>query len=155
MNALVAGLVIVAVVAVATAVGLLWRSRNGRVRVTTGVADAAPVVRPSDVGLEARSESPFGSAATLLQFSTEFCAYCPQTRVLLGGLAAKHPGVEHVDIDLTRAPAIADRFKVLQTPTTLVLDGEGRIRARIGGAPRPVELAEQLDHILRSHNVSA
>lgn len=152
MNAVIALLVVIGVVAVATAAGLLWRARNGAVKVKTVSADAPKPVRPSDV----ESDAAFGERATLLQFSTEFCAYCPATRRLLGGIADRTPGVEHVDIDLTHAPEIAKRFKVLQTPTTLLLDGGGAIRARIGGAPKPAELSAQLDTILKGdHHVAA
>jgi thiol-disulfide isomerase/thioredoxin len=147
MSPLAAAVVVVTLVAATTLLGMLWRSRQGRVRTTVHPA----LVRPSDVGVDGG----FGERATLLQFSTEFCAYCPATRRVLGGLAGERDGVEHVDVDLTNAPAVAKRFNVLQTPTTLVLDGAGAIRARIGGAPRPRELAERLDQILGETHVAA
>jgi len=138
---------VVALVALSTALGLLWRQSQGRAR---AVRDDA-VVRPADLGLDGG----FGERATLLQFSTELCAYCPATRRLLGGIAEASEGVEHVDVDLTRAPELARRFNILQTPTTLVLDGRGAVRARIGGAPRPAELADHLERILGGHHVAA
>ena len=97
---------------------------------------------------DVRTDEPFGDRATLLQFSTEFCAYCPQTRRVLGGIAERTDGVAHVDVDLTHSPDLAHRFNVLQTPTTLLLDGSGVVRARIGGAPKPVELEASLAAIL-------
>ncbi|MFC4243109.1 TlpA family protein disulfide reductase [Gryllotalpicola reticulitermitis] len=142
MNVLSAVLVVVGLIAVATVVGLIWQRRTGRVAERS--ADPAEIVRPADV----RSEAPFGERATLLQFSTEFCAYCPATRRLLGGIAARTDGVAHVDIDLTRSPELAQRFKVLQTPTTLLLDGSGAVHARIGGAPKAAQLEASLARVL-------
>ncbi|MFC6357268.1 thioredoxin family protein [Luethyella okanaganae] len=136
-------------VAVATALGLFWRSRDGRART---VADALAVVRPADVA----SVVSFGEFATLLQFSTELCARCPQTHTLLSSLARHNPGVVHVDVDLTHRADIAKRFNVLQTPTILVLDDAGVVRTRIGGAPHRHTVQHHLDLIARSdHRANA
>ena len=142
MSALTAVLVVVGLIAVSTVAGLIWKSRTGRVAQTA--AANAEIVTPADVG----ATTPFGEKATLLQFSTEFCAYCPATRRVLGTIADRTDGVEHVDIDLTHSPELAQRFRVLQTPTTLLLDGHGAVRGRIGGAPKRAELEESLAQIL-------
>jgi thiol-disulfide isomerase/thioredoxin len=144
MSTLTAVLVVVGLIAVSTVVGLIWKSRTGRV--TQAPRDSVEIVTATDVGTDA----PFGEKATLLQFSTEFCAYCPATRRVLGGLAEQNEGVEHVDVDLTHSPELAQRFRVLQTPTTLLLDGDGAVRARIGGAPKPAELEATLAAILNN-----
>jgi thiol-disulfide isomerase/thioredoxin len=96
-----------------------------------------------------------GSSATLLQFSTEVCAPCRATHVMLGALAERHSGVAHVDVDITRRADLASRFRLLQSPTTLILDGRGVVRARIGGAPRPAEVAEELGRILGRTTVTS
>jgi len=95
----------------------------------------------------------FGAGATLLQFSTEFCAPCRATARVLGQLGAERPDVRHVEIDLTDRPDLARRFRILQTPTTLVLDAEGTIRARIGGAARPSDVRSILDDLHGSSHV--
>lgn len=146
MNAWAAAAVIVALVAVATAAGLLWRATTGRVRRAKDVK----VVTPAQVGAAS-----FGSSVTLLQFSTEFCAPCRSTARILGGIAGERPGVAHLDVDLTHRPELASRFGVLQTPTTLVLDASGTIRARIGGAARADEVRSTIDSITGSSHVSA
>jgi thiol-disulfide isomerase/thioredoxin len=120
----------------ATALGLLWKSRTGRVR-TTSSADSVDL-----------PEVPLTGRATLLQFSTEVCAPCVPTRRVLGQIAESTDGVSHVDLDLTHRPDIAARFNVLQTPTTLILDRAGVIRARIGGAPRQADVRAALETIL-------
>lgn len=134
-------LVVLALVAAVTAGGVVLRARSGRVRrvdVSTTVVDAATL------GADA-----LGAQATLVQFSTEFCARCPQVRRKLSGIAATHPGVTHVDVDLTNRPALAKRFHVLQTPTTLIVDAGGVVRSRIGGVPTPGTVERELDAMTR------
>lgn len=115
---------IAALISVSTALGLLWRWRVGR-----AVSTPALTVNLADI--------PAGARVTLLQFSTAMCSSCPPTRRLLGDIAADTDGVQHVEIDLTTQPALADRFGILQTPTTFLVDAAGVVHARIGGAPRP------------------
>lgn len=138
MSAPSALLVLLGLVAVATAAGLLWRARTGRVRSTR--ADRVTAAEVGAAGL--------GSRATLVQFSTAFCAQCPSTARVLHGVAGEHDGVEHLDVDLTVRPELARRFGVLQTPTTLLLDARGTVRGRIAGAARPGDVRTALDRIL-------
>ncbi|UAJ78174.1 thioredoxin family protein [Leifsonia sp. ZF2019] len=146
MNGIAALGILLALVATATAAGLVWRATTGRAR----SARRADTVRAAEVGASA-----FGERATLLQFSTEFCAPCAATARVLEAAAREEEGVAHVDVDLTERPDLARRFAVLQTPTTLVLDGTGVIRARIGGAARPADVRGTLDRILGSDHVTA
>ncbi len=149
MNGLTSFALVLGLVAVSTAIGLLWRSRTGRVRKR---ADARTVVTAA--GLD--SPHPFGAAATLLQFSTEFCAPCRTTAVVLGELSAERDGVAHVEIDLTERPELAHAYNILQTPTTFLVDGSGVVRARIGGAPRREDLRVALDDLIgRAHVTTA
>ena len=88
-----------------------------------------------------------------MQFSTEFCAKCPATARLLGSIADEAPGTRHVEVDLTRRADLADRFHVTQTPTTLLLDADGIVRARFSGAPHAHAVRAELDEILGRHHV--
>ena len=124
MSPLAVAAVLFGLVALATVLGLGWRRNNGRVTTAVQAVKAADLV-PT-----------LGADATLLQFSTEVCAPCTATRRILADVAQTTPGIAHVDIDLTSRPELATRFGILQTPTTLVLDSSGTVRARIGGAPR-------------------
>lgn len=141
MNPAVVVVVLVALVGVSTAIGLATRAREGRVREVHRFRK----VTPEELDLTTR----FGSFATLVQFSSEFCTKCPATRDLLEKTAQAQRGVKHVDIDITHRPDIANSFNILQTPTTLVLDETGAIAARIGGAPRPDAITEALNIALR------
>ncbi len=137
MNAVI---VIAALVAGTTALGFAWRLTQGRVRRTDGTT----VVRVADLPGVKR----FARGATLLQFSTEVCAPCRATHAVLGDVASGRSDVDHVDLDLTHRPDLASRFNILQTPTTLILDRKGVVRARIGGAPRRADLTNELERIL-------
>ena len=85
------------------------------------------------------AETPYadqlGERATLVQFSSAFCAPCRATRVVLSDVAAGLSGVTHLEIDAEHHLDLVRRLGVLRTPTTLVLDASGRERARAAGAP--------------------
>lgn len=140
MDPVSVALVLVALVALAVVLGLLWKRGQGRIRHT----DGRTVVRVEDVPGVLR----FAKGATLLQFSTEVCAPCVSARAVLGDLADSRDGVAHIDLDVTHEPGLAGRFGVMQTPTILVLDAKGVVRARIGGAPRRDAVQAELDRIL-------
>ncbi|GAA3516766.1 hypothetical protein GCM10022234_10050 [Aeromicrobium panaciterrae] len=77
-----------------------------------------------------------GERATLVQFSSAFCAPCRATRVLLADIADKTPGVVTVDIDAEENLELTRKLNILRTPTVLVLDARGRITKRASGLPR-------------------
>ncbi|TAL46367.1 MAG: thioredoxin [Salinibacterium sp.] len=140
MNPTVVAGILVGLVAFATVLGLVWRAQQGRIRHT----DGRTVVKAAEIPGIRR----LASGATLLQFSTEICAPCKVTHTVLDGIAHERTNVSHIDLDVTHRPDIASRFHILQTPTTLILDRKGIVRARIGGAPRVDELRVELDRIL-------
>lgn len=129
MDALTIALILGGLIAVSTVVGLVLRSREGRLTTVSQhtlitTAELGPLVH-------------FGPSATLLQFSTEYCTKCPGTRAYLGQVASQTPGVNHVEVDITNRQDLANKYKIMQTPTTFILDDTGAVAARIGGAPRP------------------
>ncbi|WP_431277571.1 TlpA family protein disulfide reductase [Leifsonia poae] len=144
MNGFAALAVLLGLVAAATGAGLVWRSRTGRVRTSR----SNERITAHEVGAAS-----FGTNATLLQFSTEFCAPCRATARVLAEIEGERAGVAHREIDLTHRPDLANRFGILQTPTTLILDGAGTVRARIGGAARVDDVRSTLDDLLRSPHV--
>ncbi|MEP9382436.1 thioredoxin family protein [Nocardioides sp. KR10-350] len=120
----------IAVAAVVLAVGFgLYRAlTDGRFR--------RPAQSPTwDTLAEAAGVRP-GERATLVQFSSAFCAPCRVTRRVLADVADSVPGVVHVDIDAEQHLDVVRRLGILRTPTTLVLDAGGNEVARAAGAPR-------------------
>ena len=57
------------------------------------------------------------------------------------------PGVAHVEIDAEHHLELVRRVGVLRTPTTLVLDAQGREVARAGGTPKRDEVLATLARV--------
>ena len=87
-----------------------------------------------------------GERATLLQFSSAFCAPCRATRRTLSDVAAVVPGVAHVELDAEHHLELVRTLGILRTPTTLVLDAAGREVTRATGAPRKEQVLAALGH---------
>lgn len=90
-----------------------------------------------------------GNRATLVQFSSAFCAPCRATKVVLADVASKVDGVEHIEIDAESHLELVREIGILRTPTTLVLDGAGRVTARAAGVPRREQVLAALDGSVR------
>lgn len=139
-------LIAVAVLAAATVFGLLWRRRDGVLRAQRqrggegeGEGDqVGDTLQADDLGAE------LGEKATLLQFSSAFCAPCRATRRVLGEVAEMVDGVAHVELDAEAHLELVRRLNVVRTPTVLVLDGTGRVVRRASGAPRKPDVIAAL-----------
>lgn len=88
--------------------------------------------------------APLGERATLVQFSSAFCAPCRATRRVLGEVAAVVPGVTHVEIDAEAHLDLVRRLEIVKTPTVLVLDADGRVVRRAAGQPRKADVIAAL-----------
>ncbi|CAL9619775.1 thioredoxin domain-containing protein [Streptomyces althioticus] len=95
-------------------------------------------------GLAAELGAELGERATLVQFSSAFCAPCRATRRVLGDVAAMVPGVTHVEIDAEARLDLVRRLGVESTPTVLVLDAAGRVVRRAAGQPRKADVIAAL-----------
>ena len=129
--------VLLAVLAVTTVAGLVWSRRQGRVRTATHADSLLPTL--TELGVTP------GERATLLQFSSAFCAPCRATKRILGEVAAAVPGVRHVEVDAESHLDVVRRLNILKTPTTLVLDAHGRVTQRAAGQPRKEHILAALD----------
>jgi thioredoxin-related protein len=59
-------------------------------------------------------------------------------------LEAQHDDILHIEVDITNRLDLANKFNILQTPTTLVLDKRGAVTSRIGGAAKPQTIEHEL-----------
>lgn len=99
---------------------------------------AAGQLTASQVGGE------LGDQATLVQFTSAFCAPCRATRRVLAEVAQMMPGVKHVDLDVEEYLDLARELNVSRTPTVLVLDADGAIVKRASGQPRKADVIAAL-----------
>jgi thiol-disulfide isomerase/thioredoxin len=131
--------VIALVVALAAASGLGLVMRRRASGIMKPAASPGPeVLTAEDLG------GPLGPQATLVQFSTAFCAPCRPTRQLLAQVADMVDGVRHVDIDAAERLDLVRRLRISSTPTVLVLDQRGAIVKRASGLPRKADVIAAL-----------
>ena len=133
----------------ASALGLVLRRRAGRFRaarvspVPDGPAPGADVLTEADLG------GPLGRQATLVQFSTAFCAPCRPTRQILTQVAGMVDGVAHVEIDAAARLDLVRRLRISSTPTVLVLGPDGAVAKRAVGLPRKADVIAALGAVIR------
>ena len=153
------GLIALAAALVAASVlGLTLRRRAGRFR--PGPGSRAPGrragqanLRPADgiepnVLTEADLGGPLGPRATLVQFSTAFCAPCRPTRQILAQVAGMVDGVTHVEVDAAARLDLVRRLRINSTPTVLVLDPAGAIVECATGLPRKADVIAALGSVI-------
>ncbi|MFD0971131.1 TlpA family protein disulfide reductase [Plantactinospora endophytica] len=165
-NAALSGSVaVVATLLLATGFGL-WRRRcDGRLRPETTTmrldapgppAAAGPDTTPDRVGgrpvdpalLAALGVRP-GDSATLLQFSSAFCAPCRATRQVLADVTGTLDGVRHVEVDAASQLPAVRALGIWRTPTVLVVDADGRIVRRAAGVPARAQVLAAVAPLLR------
>jgi thiol-disulfide isomerase/thioredoxin len=133
--------VLVAVLLAATAFGL-WRARTGGwLTAPRSRHNMRPALTRDDIGQD------LGERATLVQFSTAFCAPCRATRQVLAHVANTVDGVRHVEIDAESHLDLVRRLGVTRTPTTFVLDHRGQVAKRSTGVPRLAEVTGFVDQM--------
>jgi thiol-disulfide isomerase/thioredoxin len=136
-------LVLLVVVAAATAFGV-WRRRTGGRLVAPRREAGGTSLSRDDLGHD------LGARATLVQFSTAFCAPCRAARQVLAHAAQMTEGVQHVEVDAESNLDLVRRLGITRTPTTFVLDRGGRIVRRSAGVPRTAEVQAILDEVATS-----
>jgi thioredoxin 1 len=97
----------------------------------------------------ARSISPGDEAAgkpTLLYFSGPYCVACKvqQTPIIEQIAAAFTGAVEVKRVDVTEAPELASKYKVLTLPTTVVINPRGQVTYINYGVTPQTKLESQL-----------
>lgn len=144
--------VLVVAVVAALAFGGYRATVDGRFRGTRQLRrDPAPAPAPQSSA--ALGDTPFaeqlGERATLLQFSSAFCAPCRATRRVLADVAGRTDGVTHVEVDAEQHLDLVRRLGIVRTPTTLVLDPHGHEVARAAGAPTRQQVLAALEAVGR------
>jgi hypothetical protein len=105
-----------AVLVAATAFGVFWRRRQGRIRRVGAATESGPV--------------------TLLLFTTPTCSSCRQVREICATVGRATYQEVDASVDVERARA----FDVWRAPTLFVLDHAGTPVWRATGVPERAEL---------------
>jgi thiol-disulfide isomerase/thioredoxin len=154
--------VAVATLMVASTAGLLWRRRNGVLRAAAARSAGVGWSGKTRVGWSGKTRRSVGAAgekrvlaaaeiggdlgekATLVQFSSAFCAPCRATRQILKDVAGMIDGVTHVEIDAESHLDLVRRLGIFRTPTVLILDPSGTVVRRASGLPRKTDVLAAL-----------
>lgn len=153
-------IVVVGVLAVATAFGVWFGRTSGRIKNAPGsgvipagdddppvdIETAAPDARSS--ALAAALTRRLGQRATVVQFSSAFCQPCRATRRILEEVTAMVQGVAHVEIDAEENLDLVRALDIRRTPTVLFLDSMGTIRKQASGLPRKVDVIAAIGEIV-------
>ncbi len=89
-----------------------------------------------------------GQRATLVQFSSAFCAPCRATRRVLAEVTKLVDGVAHVEIDAESRLDLVRKLDVRRTPTTFVLGPDGHVTHRASGQPRKADVIAALGAVI-------
>ncbi len=136
MNSLLPTLI---VLAIASAYGLWVKRSRGAIR----SKKAMPDHRLTAAGLGEE----LGSRATMVQFSSAFCAPCKATHALLSQMVIPMADVKHIHIDAESHLELVRQLDIRSTPTTLFLNSEGIEVGRAAGTPKREQVLAALNAI--------
>jgi len=133
---------VIALAVLAALAGLVWKITTGRAKKVSG----GERIDLAELGIIKNGQpvTQLTTKVTFLQFSSDFCTFCGPTAKMFQALETSDPTVTHLELNITDRLDIANKFNVLQTPTTLVLDRKGYIKSRIGGAPKAATLVTEI-----------
>jgi thiol-disulfide isomerase/thioredoxin len=122
---------------------LVRHSGAEKARAETVAVDETPDANVARLTAEDIGDD-LGPRATLLQFSSAFCAPCRATRRTLAEVESMVDGVRHIELDAESHLDLVRRLDILRTPTVLVLDSTGAIVTRASGQPRKPDVIAAL-----------
>lgn len=88
-----------------------------------------------------------GSRATMVQFSSAFCAPCKATHALLSQMVIPMNDVKHIHIDAESHLELVRQLDIRSTPTTLFLNSQGVEVGRAAGTPKREQVLAALNAI--------
>ena len=129
----------VIVIALASAYGIWWNLSRGAIRTNKSVPDHR--LTAAVLGEE------LGSRATMVQFSSAFCAPCKATHALLSQMVISMSDVKHIHIDAESHLELVRQLDIRSTPTTLFLNSKGIEVGRAAGTPKREQVIAALNSI--------
>jgi len=116
--------------AISTGIGVVMHFRAGHFRKTVREV----LLTSQDLG------QPLAAKATFVQFSTAFCQPCRATKLMLNSITKDAPEIGHIEIDAESHLDLVRKFHITRTPTTLVVDRNGRVIGKAVGLPKKQEV---------------
>jgi len=130
---------LVVVLALASAYGFWWKQSRGAIRTNKSVPGHR--LSPAVLGEN------LGSRATMVQFSSAFCAPCRATHALLSQMVESLPDVRHIHIDAESHLELVRELDIRSTPTTIFLNRDGIEVGRAAGTPKREQVITALNAI--------
>ncbi|CAN2170085.1 thioredoxin, thioredoxin [Candidatus Nanopelagicaceae bacterium] len=127
------------VLAIASAYGFWWKKRQGAIRTVKSVPGHR--LDKSVLGED------LGSRATMVQFSSAFCAPCKATHALLSQMVIPMDDVKHIHIDAESHLELVRQLDIRSTPTTIFLNRDGIEVGRAAGTPKREQVITALNAI--------
>ena len=127
------------VLVLATAYGLWWKRGEGAIRSNKAI----PGHRLSEQVLG----EALGSRATMVQFSSAFCAPCRATHALLSQMVETIPDVKHIHIHAESHLELVRQLDIRSTPTTIFINKDGIEVGRAAGTPKREQVLKALEVI--------
>jgi thioredoxin 1 len=96
--------------------------------------------------------APAAGRPTLLYFRADHCATCPTQGRFVEQLASQWgEGLRVERVDAERDPDTAARYRVFTLPTTILIDGDGRVREVNYGLADAHKLAKQVSALVEKN----
>ncbi|CAN2172032.1 thioredoxin, thioredoxin [Candidatus Nanopelagicaceae bacterium] len=130
---------LVIVLVLASAYGFWWKLSRGAIRSSKAI--------PGHQLTAAKLGEALGSRATMVQFSSAFCAPCRATHSLLSQMVLSMDDVKHIHIDAESHLEMVRELDIRSTPTTLFINKDGVEVGRAAGTPKREQVLAALANI--------
>ena len=127
------------VLVLASAYGFWWKLSRGAIRSNKAIPGHRLTAETLGEGL--------GTRATMVQFSSAFCAPCRATHSLLSQMVLAMNDVKHIHIDAESHLELVRQLDIRSTPTTLFVNKDGIEVGRAAGTPKREQVLAALENI--------
>ncbi len=127
------------VLVLASGYGFWWKRSRGAIRSNKAI--------PGHQLTAEKLGQALGSRATMVQFSSAFCAPCRATHSLLSQMVLSMDDVKHIHIDAESHLELVRELDIRSTPTTLFINKDGIEVGRAAGTPKRAQVLAALANI--------
>ncbi len=127
------------VLVLASGYGFWWKRSRGAIRSNKAI--------PGHQLTAEKLGQALGSRATMVQFSSAFCAPCRATHSLLSQMVLSMDDVKHIHIDAESHLELVRELDIRSPPTTLFINKDGIEVGRAAGTPKREQVLAALANI--------